>query len=155
LQRDDPRYGEQTIPTEVGPLKLSFGYQRMPLGYQVQLDDFVHESNPGQAGDAEFASLIGLTDPATQIEEKHEISMKRPLTYGKFTLYQTSAQRLIHGVETSTLRAVHDPGRLLRYLGCMTICAGIAIVVLMRAGRFTRSSEPVPEQRSPLPASVE
>ena len=133
LQREDPRYGAQTILTEGGPLMLSFGYQRLPLGYQIQLDDFVHESNPGEAGDAGFTSLIRLTDHATHIEEKHEISMNRPLTHGKFTLHQTSAQQLAHGVETSTLKAVYDPGRLLRYLGCMTICAGIAIVVLMRA----------------------
>jgi hypothetical protein len=154
LQREDPRYGAQTIPTEVGPLMLSFGYQRIPLGYQVQLDDFVHESNPGQAGDAGVVSLVRLTGSGTQTEAKREISTNRPLSHGKFTLYQSSQQQLVHGVETTTLKAVYDPGRLLKYLGGLVTCSGIALLLLMRAYLSKKASVLLPNGESSQQASA-
>ena len=131
---------------------LSFGYQRLPLGYRVQLDDSVDDSNPGQTGDAGFTSLVRLTDAATRREEKRQISLNRPLSHGRYTLYQTTARQLTHGVETSTLQAVYDPGRLFKYLGSLLICGGIAILIAMRAFAFN-SAGPSPRRASAGPTA--
>ena len=148
LQRDDPRYATQTIRTEHGPVMLSFGYERLPLGYQVQLEDFVSVPNPGQAGNAAFTSRVLLTDPAKPIGQKREISTNQPLSHGEFTLYQSSFQQRAHGAETSTLIAVYDPGRLLKYSGSLMICAGIAIMFYMRAYFFKRAPGPMYQRES-------
>ena len=80
--------------------------------------------------------------------------MNRPMTHGKFTLYQSSAQQLAHGVETSTLNAVYDPGRLLKYLGSLMTCSGLAIMFLMRAFSFKKASGLPTDRESPRQSSV-
>lgn len=145
LQREDPRNGTQTISTDHGPLGLSFAYQRLPLGCQLHLDDFVHAPDPGESGAASFTSHVRLTDPVTRFEQQREISLDRPLQVGRFTLKQTSQQQLAHGVETSTLTAVYDPGRSLKFLGSVLLCAGIGVMVFRRAIGALRRCDNLPQ----------
>jgi hypothetical protein len=138
LQRSDNQYGVQPILTDRGPLVLSFGYQQRPLGYTVQLQDFVRRTNPGGMGDAAFGSIVRVLGSGGKPSEPREISMNQPLTLGRFTLYQSSFQDSAHGRAVSVLTAAYDPGRGLKYLGSLMICVGTFVMFYMRSYLFQR-----------------
>lgn len=138
LRRNDPRYGQEWIVTKRGPVKVSFGYDHLPLDFSLKLVDFKRDFNPGGMGAAAFASQVRLVDPAREIDEEREISMNSPLVNGKFTFYQSSFQETGHGKEASVFTAAYDPGRLMKYLGSLMICGGIFIMFYMRSYMFQR-----------------
>ena len=133
LRRSDQPGASETIETAQGPLVLSLGYERLPLGFSLKLLDFKRGMNPGRMGDASFASEVQLVDEARQIRDQRKIAMNQPLTHGKFTFYQSSFSELPGGTEMSVLTAAHDPGRLLKYLGSVMISAGIFIMYYLKA----------------------
>ncbi|MFO7901509.1 MAG: cytochrome c biogenesis protein ResB [Pirellulaceae bacterium] len=149
LRRHDPQHGVQNLSTERGPVTLSFDYERRPLGFNLELEDFTRHVNPGRVGNAGFSSTVRVADAAAGVDRHHEISMNAPLEYGKFTFYQSSFQESPMGKEVSVLTAAHDPGRLLKYSGSLLICAGIFTMFYMRSYifkavpklRFSRRSE--------------
>lgn len=132
LQRGDSQYSAQTIPTRRGPVFLALGYESRPLGYSIELQDFNRRANPGGMGDAAFASTVRVVDPTAGVDQQREISMNEPLVHGRFRLYQSSFQEPAHGREVSVLTAAYDPGRGLKYIGSLMICAGILIMFCLR-----------------------
>ncbi len=64
LKRHDQQYGFQRILTEQGPVAFTFGYDQLPLGFRLELEEFTRRLNPGHVGDAAFASTVRVTDPA-------------------------------------------------------------------------------------------
>jgi len=128
---------KRTIQTPKGLLELTFGYDKLPLGFSLKLLDFEHGLNPGRVGDASFASSVQLVDRARGLHEKREISMNKPLVHGKFTFYQSSFRELPDGAEVSILSVSHDPGRLLKYFGSLMICVGTLAVFYLK-GRWFR-----------------
>jgi cytochrome c-type biogenesis protein CcsB len=132
VSRGEGEYAVQSVLTPLGLVAVTFGYQELPLGFTIALQDFVRNFNPGRIGDAAFTSAVKLADPSNSVEESREISMNAPLTHGKFTFYQSGFQELPGGAEASVLTVTCDPGRLLKYAGSLMICAGILISVSMR-----------------------
>ncbi|MBN2473945.1 MAG: cytochrome c biogenesis protein ResB [Pirellulales bacterium] len=137
LMRGDPQLGIQKIDTPRGPLWLNFGYQRLSLDYSLKLIDFERGTNPGRMGNASFSSQVELIDDSRKIRPKdvrepHTIIVNKPLTYGKFTFYQSNYQELSDGKEMSILSVAHDPGRLLKYAGSVLTCLGIFVVYYLR-----------------------
>lgn len=128
---------KQAIRTPTGLLELTFGYEELPLGFSLKLLDFKHGLNPGQVGDASFASSVRLVDHDRGLDEKREISMNSPLVHGKFTFYQSSFRELPDGSEASILSVKHDPGWLLKYFGSLMICVGTFAVFYLK-GRLSR-----------------
>ncbi len=136
LKRNDARYGTQPVFTSQGPMILQFGYDQLPLGYGIELEDFERRFNPGGMGNAAFASRVRVIDPVAGTGQQHNISMNEPLSYGKFTFYQSSFQQSHNGSEVSVLTAAYDPGRVLKYLGSLMICIGTFLMFYMRAYMF-------------------
>jgi len=131
MKRNDPEFGSRTIQTSQGPLEVEFVQERLPLGFSLKLLRFIHGLNPGRMGDASFASLVRLTDKARGVDEEREISMNRPLEYGKFTFYQSSYQEAADGKYVSVLTAASDPGRPFKYASCLMISLGILVTICM------------------------
>lgn len=138
LKRNDAWYGTRRILGANGPIVLSFGYQSVPLGFQLSLDQFTRELNPGRMGNAGFASTVQVVDAAKGIDRRHRISMNQPLAYGKYRFYQSSFQELPGGAHSSVLAVANDPGRFLKYAGSLMICGGIFIMFSMRSYVFKR-----------------
>lgn len=136
LKRSDPLYGSYAVSTEQGPMMLSFGPARRPLGYTMRLENFTRTQNPGGVGNASFASVVEVVDPQAEDKQSFEISMNRPLDYGQFTFYQSSFEDAGHGKSASVLNAAYDPGRLLKYSGSIMVCGGIFVMFFMRAYFF-------------------
>ncbi len=135
LSRGEGEFGMQSVLTPQGPATVTFERQQLPLGFTIVLQDFVGEFNPGHDGHAAFTSHVKLVDPANGAEKAGEISMNAPLAQGKFTFYQSDSQELPGGAEASVLTVTYDPGRLLKYVGSLMICAGIFFVFYSRTGR--------------------
>ncbi|MCH5372449.1 MAG: cytochrome c biogenesis protein ResB, partial [Planctomycetes bacterium] len=57
-----------------------------------------------------------------------------------------------HGVEASVLTGAYDPGRPLKYLGSLMICAGIVVMFYFRAYVF-KSVPTVMPRRSAIAAA--
>ncbi len=132
LQRNDENYGFQVLQTAQGPLAIGLGYERLPLGFELRLVKFRHGKNPGQMGDASFASTVELVDRAKGIDQQRTISMNEPLVYGKYALYQSSFQEMPEGKQASMLTVACDPGRLLKYVGSLMICGGAFLMFFAR-----------------------
>jgi hypothetical protein len=138
LVRDDQKYSSQIISTPKENLTIHFDYNDAPLGFSLKLVKFTRVLNPGRMGDAAFISSVQVIDKAREINEQREITMNQPLTFGKFTIYQSGCNELEDGRKVSTLSAAYDPGRFLKYLGCLMICGGMALRY-MTTFRFYKS----------------
>ncbi|MHB1037206.1 MAG: cytochrome c biogenesis protein ResB [Pirellulales bacterium] len=138
LKQNDSEYGIQRLATGEGPLGLACGYGDEPLGFSLQLLKFQRGLNPGGMGDASFASTVRLIDKNANVDEKHEISMNQPLVHGKFAFYQSGFDSTPDGKAVSVLSVAYDPGRFLKYLGSLMVCAGCALMFWRKSlfGKF-------------------
>jgi hypothetical protein len=127
LMRNNAKFGSQDIATPGGKLTAQFGDRSMPLGFSLKLLKFTREMNPGNMGDAAFTSSVQTVDKDHGIDREQEIAMNRPLRYGKYVIYQSGFNELHTGEQVSILKVTYDPGRLLKYLGCLMICGGMAL----------------------------
>jgi hypothetical protein len=153
--RNDPAYGRSTLAIPSGTMALSFEHRRVPLGFSLGLIEFRREPNPGGKGNAGYSSKVRVVDARHGLDQERVISMNQPLTQGNLTLYQSSFDDAGHGRNTSTFSAAYDPGRTLKYSGCLLICLGIAIMFYMRAYFFTNRNtashnESRPESRGTI-----
>jgi len=157
LRRNDPVHGRRTIETPEGTMLLTYENGRVPLGFALKLLDFRREKNPGDIGNAGFASRVQVVDPSQGQDREQTISMNEPLTQGKFTFYQSGFDQAGHDKETSSFSVAYDPGRPLKYAGSLMICLGIGTMFYMRAYFFKAKpkSEPnVIQTFAPIPSTV-
>jgi len=138
LQRNDPEYGGELLAMADNRLGLMFGYERLPLGFSLQLRQFQRGMNPGRMGDASFASSVRLVDQARGIDQQREIAMNQPLVHGRFTFYQSSFEDRPGEGKASVLSVSYDPGRFLKYSGSVMICLGILMMYCMKASPLKR-----------------
>ena len=123
LRRNDPA-SAQRFAAPHGSFTLEFGYEEAPLGFALRLLSFERGRNPGGMGDASFASSVQLIDKQRGVDEPRTISMNEPLSYGDYTLYQSSFAQAEDGKYTTVLTAADDPGLWIKYLGSLLICGG-------------------------------
>jgi hypothetical protein len=133
LLRDHPMFGSKKISLAKNDFTIRFAEDTQNLGFSLKLVKFIHEMNPGQAGDAAFLSKIEIVDKSKNIKLERDIEMNSPVTFGKYTLYQSSYKPLKNDKYVSFLKITQDPGRFWKYLGSLMICLGMAI-------RYSRSA---------------
>lgn len=138
LRRGDEQTGFQWLQTPDASLRISFGYERRPLGFSLKLVDFKRGMNPGGMGAASFASDVQLLDEDQGVDRTQEISMNSPLVHGKYTFYQSSYKDLPDGRSASYLSVAYDPGRFSKYLGSLMICVGIFLMFYRKYFHFGR-----------------
>lgn len=132
LMRNDPKFGRQAIETPQGELHAAFGDKSMPLGFSLALVKCTREMNPGRMGVAGYSSKIRIIDRCRGVDREETIWMNHPLTYDKYTFYQSGMSDLQSGEKLSILKVTFDPGRWLKYLGSLLICGGMALRYLSR-----------------------
>lgn len=150
MRRNDPVYGQRIVQTSSGALVLQFDHARTPLGFALELVEFVREPNPGNVGNAAFSSRVRLIDEAHDVDREHLISMNQPLTYAGRTFYQANFDDAAEGRESSTFLVAFDPGRPLKYAGGLLVCCGIAIMFYMRAYFFRGVAPAVASPHGPV-----
>lgn len=127
-------YGKQYYVRNDGPLELSNGKEgirfelspkEIKLPYQITLDRFQMNKNPGTDTPASFESFVQLLDGRTNKGlEKHHVFMNNPLKYDAFTFYQSSYFPVGQNQYASVLSVNYDPGRFFKYLGCLLVILG-------------------------------
>ena len=98
-----------------------FGNRRLDLGFPLKLKSFKVGRYQGTMRAASYESVVdvpGIGD--------HVISMNEPLKFNGYTFYQSSFNEDERGNPTASILSVNwDPGRWIKYLGCLLIVFGI------------------------------
>lgn len=93
------------------------------LPYELVLDQFKMDTDPGTTTPASFESYVTLFR-GNEGSTKHHIFMNNPLKHENFTFYQASYFQTQEGPYGSVLSVNFDPGRFWKYLGCLLLVLG-------------------------------
>jgi hypothetical protein len=142
LNLDPP--APQVVTFRDAAFAIAYDCDRKPLGFELKLDDFDVDFEPGTEQPTKFVSQVRLTDKAEGIkEEPHTISMNHPLYHNGYTFYQSryvpdlDEHKQRTGRYQSIFQVAINPGRPIIYAGCMMVVLGAFIQFYMRAGIFT------------------
>jgi ResB-like family len=125
--------------------EIAYDVDRRPLGFDLKLEDFEVGFEPGTEQATRFVSKVRLTDSSEGIKEKpHAISMNEPISHRGYTFYQMRYSPIVDprsGQRTGQFQSVFqvgfDPGRPIKYAGCLLVVLGTFVQFYMRAGVFT------------------
>lgn len=108
-------------------LRFSIGHKELEIPYQITLDRFQMNKNPGTNTPASFESFVQLLDGRGKSTiEKHHVFMNNPLKYDDFTFYQSSYFPIGPEQYGSVFSVNYDPGRFFKYFGSFLIVFGAA-----------------------------
>lgn len=103
---------------------LQFSKEILVLPFSIYLEKFTIGNDPGTTKAASYQSDVIVKDIETK---KALISMNEPLKWGGYTFYQASYQ-LDEERPLSILAVNKDPGRFIKYLGCLIMVLGILVM---------------------------
>ncbi|OGX06853.1 MAG: hypothetical protein A3G87_01490 [Omnitrophica bacterium RIFCSPLOWO2_12_FULL_50_11] len=134
---------------EMAHLRLSdfdyhvlYGLGTRPLGFQVELKDFIMDKDPGTDRPASFKSEVVLKDPMKGIEREHLIQMNEPLKHRGFKLYQSAYHVEPGRPDISIFTAARDPGNPLKYTGAIVMVLGILMLFYTKQFSTLKGSDP-------------
>jgi hypothetical protein len=139
----EPVFHRVSFPS--GDYEVAFDVDRKDLGFSLKLNDFDVGFDPGTEQASRYVSQVQLTDEAQGIkDDPHTIQMNEPLSHRGYTFYQSSFIRhqdprtgAADGQFQSVFQVAIDPGRPIKYAGCILIVCGAFVQFYMRAGIFT------------------
>ncbi|MFO1095914.1 MAG: cytochrome c biogenesis protein ResB [Planctomycetaceae bacterium] len=155
MRRNDPVYGQRILQSSAGAIAAQYDLAREPLGFTLELLDFVRDTNPGNVGNAAFSSRVRLVDEQRGIDREQVISMNQPLTYAGHTFYQANFDDTGHGRASSTLSVAADPGRPFKYFGSLLVACGIFLMFYMRAYFFGDATQKPSRTEPTTPVAVD
>ena len=134
----------QTVSFPKGDYRVALDFDRVPLGFEVKLNDFDEGKDPGAMQSRSFKSEVALNDERNGVRDQaHSITMNHPLQYRSWTLYQSNyiplmgPDRQPTGVYMSVFQTRYDPVWTITYGGCLLVVLGTFLQFYMRAGVFT------------------
>lgn len=104
-------------------ITFNLGKKAITLPYEITLDNFKMDKDPGTSTPASFESFVTLFKGNTG-SSKHHIFMNNPLKHENFTFYQASYFQTEQGPLGSVLSVNFDPGRPWKYLGSLLLVLG-------------------------------
>jgi hypothetical protein len=151
IQRSESPDGPSFKPVRFGDrlFEIAYDVDRMPLGFEIKLDKFEVGFEPGTEQATKFVSNVRLSDSSEGIKgQRHTISMNHPLSHRGYTFYQMRYSAHLDpqtgertGQFQSVLQVAIDPGRPIKYAGCLLLVLGIFTQFYMRAGVFSDSAK--------------
>lgn len=113
---------------------VSYGKKRVDIGFNMRLKNFEVGRYQGTMRAASYESVVDVEG------QEHLISMNEPFKKNGLTFYQSSFQENEMGQPTHSILSVNkDPGRFLKYLGCLIIALGtIALFYFRKKGHKWR-----------------
>jgi hypothetical protein len=149
-------------------VSLILPWDQIDIGFQVFLHKFERKLDPGTSAASYYASLVDFRDRWQQskpLQQNVLVTLNEPLNFTdpyshrSFRIYQASFatykpgdeifEQIVGGADMrdhlfeSVLTVNYDPGRGLKYAGCLGIVAGIVILFYMKA-YFFRSARTGP-----------
>jgi hypothetical protein len=147
LQRGEAPDGPSFKPVAIGDQSYEIAYDvdRKSLGFELKLEDFEVGFEPGTEQATKFVSKVRLSDSTEGIRDRpYTISMNEPMSHRGHTFYQSRYSPIIDpqtrrrtGQFQSVFQVGFDPGRPIKYAGCVLLVMGIFLQFYMRAGVFT------------------
>lgn len=115
----------EPIAYNMGGERITFALNKksIVLPYELVLDQFKMDTDPGTQNPASFESFVTLFK-GNEGTEKHHVFMNNPLKYQDFTFYQASYFQTQEGPYGSVLSVNFDPGRFWKYLGSLLLVLG-------------------------------
>jgi hypothetical protein len=108
--------------------RLEKEYVKLP--FEISLDNFKMDKDPGTNNPASYESFVKIFD--RKGPSSHHIFMNNPLKYDWFTMYQASYFETEQGGYGSVLSVNVDPGRILKYFGCLLLVLGSMLHFYLR-----------------------
>lgn len=102
---------------------FDLGKKSLLLPYELVLDQFKMDTDPGTNNPASYESFITLFR-GNAGSSKHHVFMNNPLKFENFTFYQASYFQTNEGPFGSVLSVNFDPGRFWKYLGSLLLVLG-------------------------------
>lgn len=102
---------------------FELGKKNLLLPYELVLDRFKMDTDPGTNNPASYESFVTLFK-GNEGSSKHHVFMNNPLKYQNFTFYQASYFQTNEGPFGSVLSVNFDPGRFWKYLGSLLLVLG-------------------------------
>ena len=104
-------------------IRFEISKKLITLPYELVLDRFKMDTDPGTSTPASFESFVTLFK-GNQGSTKHHIFMNNPLKHEDMTFYQASYFQTQAGPYGSVLSVNFDPGRPWKYLGSLLLVLG-------------------------------
>jgi hypothetical protein len=150
-----------TMASDKRVVSVSMPLDAIDVGFQVELNEFEMKLDPGTSQPSHYSSYIDVLSPKGDktLAENVWITMNAPVDFAdpaedrSYRLYQesfmgpwrasdpefkrlvpgSSKKKLLYG---SVLTVNYDPGRGVKYIGCLLVIGGIATMFYMRAYFF-------------------
>ncbi len=132
-----------TVQFEDRAVDVGYFPKRVALPFQVRLDRFTIEHNPGTRDPASYSSMVTVLGPEGG-NFQYLIRMNEPLEYMGYTLYQASYEPAEPRPVTSILSVNRDPGRYWKYWGSLLIVLGTITLFAVRYKRSKKVAEAIP-----------
>jgi ResB-like family len=120
------------LPIEPGPgqdpVMVRFGPRLVTLPFTIKLAKFHKRDYPGTEMAMSYESDVTVTKSDNSVVAQ-TISMNEPFKGEGWKVYQSG----FVGSDVSIFSIMHDPGLPLTYIGCITLCIGIALTFYSRA----------------------
>lgn len=143
---------------------ITLPWDQVDVGFQVYLHKFERKLDPGTSQASYYASVVDFLDRDEQdkvLDENVLITLNEPVTFAdpvgghSYRIYQEAYRgpwkpgdpifdELVGGTTPrdelflSWLTVNYDPGRGLKYAGCLLICVGFTIVFYIKTYLFRR-----------------
>jgi hypothetical protein len=118
---------------------LSYQNRRLPLGFDLYLNNFEISRYKGTMKAMEYSSQVEAVDGDKRTPTL--ISMNEPMKYKGYTLYQASFQEDPNTKEpTASVFSINqDPGRITKYFGSLVFSIGLVWLFYQRRKKATAS----------------
>lgn len=123
-------------------MRFQLRSKEIVLPYQITLNRFKMDTNPGTNDPASYESFVSLLDGRTPSEaQDFHVFMNNPMKYDDFTFYQSSYFEVGPGEYGSAFSVNYDPGRALKYLGSFLLVFGSSWHFFLRRKKKRRFFE--------------
>ncbi|OGW86236.1 MAG: hypothetical protein A3A81_00815 [Omnitrophica bacterium RIFCSPLOWO2_01_FULL_45_10b] len=130
------------VPLGGADYHVMYGLKTKPMGFQIELVDFMIDTDPGTNQPASFKSAVKLKDLSLGINRDLIIQMNRPLKHRGFKVYQSAYQQEAGQPEVSIFTVARDPGNPLKYTGAVIMIAGILMLFYVKPFSTLKGSDP-------------
>jgi cytochrome c biogenesis protein ResB len=118
---------------------LSYGHRQLQLSFPLRLLEFHMGKYEGTERAATYESQVEVPGRG-----QVTISMNEPLKHEGFTFYQASFEKNEKGEPVVSILSVnHDPGRWIKYLGCLMIVAGSIVLFYFKRVQWITKRKPI------------
>jgi hypothetical protein len=131
------KYHSHLLTASGEQYELTYRDRVRRFGFNITLDQFRIGYYPGTRRPRSFKSHITILEPTTGRKLSRVISMNHPVSFGGYSLYQSSYREHREGM-ISYLSVSRDPGQPIVFAGYIALLAGMLLVLGQRMGAQRR-----------------